>query len=778
MARKRHEQAAARATKHHASRVAVLAGPWLGMVPVFIAGAAFHALWGQSAALPWLTIVGTLIVGLLTWLAVAVSRGRDRSPVAVGHAALTTVGVGGWILTAMIIGVWEWRTEDWNPAILGWVIPAALVVLVVVGLLARSWPLGAGLAALLCVGAYCSSIVQFTHPTIDLWLILAVLVGLSWNIRMAPKAHEEESDPAAIGPGRLGKQLMASLGLEGSNLRVKSHDENRVNGALELAAGEHTVKDAQGVREKLAGAVGVPANRVTMVEDDEDPNLVHTTIMRRDVLKQVVAWPGPSRPGATVFEPYNMGVCSDGSVSEKYVAMREGAEHELQMGTTGSGKTSGSLVEVAEAMSRRESATIVIDFVKGIMNFGCLADGLSKFIIDRKTAEKFFRSLPKVIAARGNFLGARKYKAWEPGCGLTFLTVQVEEASFLVEFDNIDEVAKAARQVGIRLVWSTQRSIHTEMSTTLRAMLTSTTCYGVGDDFDSGILPEEVEAAGADPFKWKNTRRGYHYFVQGGMDVPMQVKAMPRRQYRLFAQEEAAAEGLAGQVLTAEEHARSCNPDPLDQCTVEAFGDWFKNLPSPAEVVAAHTSKYGFLEEEGSTEQMPAPAQGVPAPRDPVNTASQAPAAAAGSQATTGQEDTNMDDDEAIDYEEAVAQDGAEGGVEIEDPAPDMEIDINAEMPESPAELAFGPPESERAPEVSTDELRQMVRARIDEFERNGHESIRPRDFADLYTPPGKVRSHGWFRKEFKRLEQDGRLTYDAESGAWTIQAAAQLAAV
>src|SRR5262249_2661425 len=149
----------------------------------------------------------------------------------------------------------------------------------------------------------------------------------------------------------------------------------------------------------------------------------------------------------------------------------------------------------------------------------------------------------------------------------------------------------------------------------------------------SGVLPEEVEAAGANPFKWGNRKRGYHYFVQGGMDVPMQQKAMPRRTYRLFAEEEAAKEGLTGQVLTAEEHARACNPDPLDDVTVDAFGEWYRNLPPAAEVVRMHKAKFGGVLLEAADAEQAAP-ESVPAPREPVTPASQAPAASAGSQKT------------------------------------------------------------------------------------------------------------------------------------------------
>ncbi|WP_158895999.1 hypothetical protein [Amycolatopsis anabasis] len=754
MARRRDETVAAaareRVTKHHVSRIAMLAGPWAGMVPVFFAGVGSHALWGGSSELPWMSAAASVIVLLFTWLAVRTSRGWDRSAIAVGHAAVTTVLIGGWITMAMITGVWEW-TGAWTPGVLRWLIPTAVVVPLVVGLLTKSWQIGTGFAVLLCVGTYCFTIVRFVHPTIDLWLILAVLVGLSWNIRLAAKGDGD----SAAGPGKLGRQLMASLGMAGSDLRVQRHDENRVTAALELAPGEQTAADAQGVREKLAGAVGIPTHRVTMVPDDEDPNRVETTLMLRDVLKHPIPWPGPSRPGGTVFEPYIMGVCSDGTASEKYVAMVEGTEQELEIGTTGSGKTMNGLVEVAEAISRRESATIVIDFVKGIMNFGCLAAGLYKFIVDRPTAERFFRELPRAIKRRGNYLGSRGYTEWRPGCGLTFLTVRVEEASFLVDFANIDQVAKAARQVGIRLIWSTQRPIHTEMSTVLRAMLTTTTCYGVGDDFDTGVLPEDVEAAGADPFKWKNTRRGYHYLIQGGMDVPLRKKAMPRRGFRPYSEAEAAREGLTGKVLTLDQHARSCNPDPLDDVTVDSFGAWFRNLPAPLEVVRAQQVQFGWLADD-TTDRIPAPQQ-VPPPREPDDPA--------GSGEQFGES-----------YEEAVEQDGAAGGTEVEDPAPEVKTDMETPLPDSPADIQFGSPGD--GPECSTEEVRKMVADRIAELEQSGRETVRPRDFASLYNRPKskRIRSHGWFSKELRKLEKAGRLRYDAQQGAYVIQPAEELA--
>src|SRR5699024_3886605 len=101
-------------------------------------------------------------------------------------------------------------------------------------------------------------------------------------------------------------------------------------------------------------------------------------------------------------------------------------------------------------------------------------------ITDVQLGHQIIKTLKHVIKARTDYLGARGYKAWAPGCGLSFLVLQIEEASIFLEDldpDEIKAVAKAARSAGLALKLSLQRPSHDELDTTARSQFGGVACY-------------------------------------------------------------------------------------------------------------------------------------------------------------------------------------------------------------------------------------------------------------------------------------------------------------
>lgn len=641
--------------------------PWVLVLLVLAAGASAHAAWGSGPALPWVTAAMTPVVGGLAWLGWTVARARQVGPAGRAHVAGTVAVTGLWLLAATVVGPLE-------------------------------------------------------RPVLDLWGFLGAVGAVSWNLRLAlhrPASSRRDEDDDLTTPRKAGRALMASVGMRGTELHPTHADGNRVSGALELASGQHTVDDAQKRAGQLAAALEVPRGGVRFTEDPNNAGRGEFSFTVRDVLAKPTAWPGPSAVGGTVFDTIPMGLYETGAVLRKTIADRSGAKHELIQGTTGAGKSSGSKVEVCELMTRREVGIIVVDTVKGIQTFGAAARGLAGFITSEALARRFMKRLMVVIKAHTDYLGARDMTAWVPGCGLTFLVIQLEEAGILLQElgDEFTSVALAARSAGIALKVSLQRPSHDQMPTTARAQLGTISCYGMGADDPVCMLPESAQDAGADPRRWGDRQPGCVYVAGTGITVA--EASTPLRTYDVDGD-------APGEVMARVAAEYGPRMTPLSQVTIDALGDVWRDMVPPVELVAR--AKAAAL-----------------------------PAAPASSRALAMVPGADQEDDQ--DVRTLTAE---EMGVSTPDPDPEVTGSIDDDLESVGTDVAFGPTPAE----VSPAEARRAVSDRLGEIERGGRDTVRVPDFADLVT--AGLRSRAWFRKELLRLADAGRLV-DEGDGVFRI---------
>ncbi|MGH3097925.1 MAG: hypothetical protein ACRDMV_18235 [Streptosporangiales bacterium] len=625
--------------------------PWMMLPLLLLVGFLAHLAWGSSSSLPLISaVMGVAVTGvsLVAWTVAA--RHHVPGPL---HIVGTVAAAGMWIVLATVIG-------------------------------------------------------PVTHPVGDMLGLLGAFAAFSWNVRIG-LARPTREDGEAKTPGAHAKALLSSLGVKGAKMQATEVNEARIAGTLQLD-GQSTVEDAQKRAPQLATALQVPKAGVRFTEDPTNAGQAQFTVALRDVLKESTPWPGPSAVRGTAFDPIPMGLYETGEVMLKTLADADGAKHELTQGITGSGKSSGTKIELAEDMTRRELGIIVIDPVKGLQSFGRAARGLSKLIIDEDKGRRFLERLPKVIRERADYLGAHGYKGWQPGCGLTYLVVQVEEAStFLADMDDdvVKSIVKAARSVGISVKISLQRPSFDEISTTVRSQLGTVTCYGIGSDDAVCMLPENVQNAGADPRQWGDTQPGCCYIAGTGLSAAQQ--STPLRTYDVTDEQ-------------LEQIANTYGPhmDPIDEITTAAFGTLWARLGDPVELV--DQLKRGIL---GKGDAQPASNDGaVPATSD--NT------------------DNESDDTWTVGEMKLVTP----------DPAPEVAAAIDDEVTGLDVEMQFGPTATS---EVATEDARRAVADRIAEIEQVGNDVITVPDLFELVR--SGMRSRSWFRKELLRLVEVGRLT-------------------
>lgn len=575
------------------------------------------------------------------------------------------------------------------------------------------------------------------------WVTVGLSVVVLWMIRMVMERRDAEAEAAGatVSRGTAAEMFLESaVGAQGHRAQITAATPNYVDVGVDLVESDATVADLKAASNKLAGAAGLAPGSVRFAPTGRAEQY-RMRVVLQDTLISTIPWPGPAYPGRSVFAPYPMGLYEDGELAVKYVADRDGARNQGTFGMTGSGKGNGARIEVAEHISREETSVTVIDTVKGIQTFGPLAEGLDWFILDMAQARALFRRIMRVLQGRFNYLGAQRLDSWRPGCGLMFWPIQVEEASHLdVNPSDAEDLAKACRGAGVRLIWSLQSAQHTQMPVTLRRQLGQHQVYGCNDDFDQDALPDEVTSGGvALPNQWAADHPGRNLLLDKGL--PLERKQTPLRDFGTH-------------VAQLETVARRWGSRPLDKITADLLGDLYANRQRPADMVAAIR-----VQSLGALRPAPAPA----AAQDPPT----APLAAV----------RDTDDDDA-EFEPMTTEELTHMGVIPADPSPELQLsrdDLQRPIPAVPPDqdVPIGepaPPGGYVPTAEDTAAIRRTVWDRIDQFERAGAMYIAPPDLADLVGVQGpRTRSRGWMRKELMRLEEIGRLRFDPDERKFQI---------
>ncbi|WP_242879970.1 FtsK/SpoIIIE domain-containing protein [Streptomyces mobaraensis] len=478
--------------------------PWLGaaILPP-AAGAATNAMWGQSP----------------------LSAGLASAALAVGGAALSTVT---WKVAGGSNSFRRFRRVQATASVaagMGWLTCAT-----------AAGPVG--------------------HPMIDLWLLGGGLFAASWNVRQVLRnAHDETEDTTGGGLGRLAE----AIGWEKVKVTdAKGSGKGTVTASVEVEPGA-TVEVAQQGAPRLAAALRVPPSGVVVTPDPDDAGRGRLALRVADLLKDGVDFVPPERLGMLPTEPIPVGLYADGEPWTISPFSADILQHLLVMGVTGAGKSEFARGLLVHLMCRRQMAIFLVDVAKGRQSMGHIKDGLDWFVTEAREAKRLVKALPAAIKARADHLADEGLDEWSPRSSLSAVCVWLEEAADLVDFEELDKIARAARSVGLWLVISLQRATWSNISTDVRANLQASLCFGVDQPADATFcLPDRVTDAGAIP-AWGSDRPGYAFAT--GMGIPQERWTM-----------EARSGKTERAVLAALVEAAAAVRDPLDEVTVAALG--------------------------------------------------------------------------------------------------------------------------------------------------------------------------------------------------------------
>lgn len=386
------------------------------------------------------------------------------------------------------------------------------------------------------------------------WIVFGLALCGSWNIRSAIKS-ERRDDPM--------RDFFKDHGLEDTKTTIIENTKDRLKGIIQVKRGKNTIDDAQKYKTHLASLFKAPKNAVRIEPDRNDASKGHFTIVRRDLLNEVIPFE-PNKELTSPNDKFVIGKYETGDPAEFNLhSKRLGAIHMLIQGMNGSGKSEGAKVIFARAFNHKKSALIVVDVTKGNQTLNLARNGIHLIISEEQLAEALFKRFARTIKDRANKLGELNKTKWDEESGLTFLYVHIEEASGLIANNPaFIKMMETARSVGIAITASLQRASYVAIDTAARAQFSAVMCFGVQDIADAQFaLPDDVLDAGADPSVWRNSKPGYAYLVHPEVDQDKWV--VP----------------LRSSLITDEELYEAANAhekEPIDPITMSSLRDIFE----------------------------------------------------------------------------------------------------------------------------------------------------------------------------------------------------------
>jgi HNH endonuclease len=377
----------------------------------------------------------------------------------------------------------------------------------------------------------CLAIVSgLTQLTLFIGLFaIPFLLCLPWSMRAVVRSSQDKENDhlnalfERAGAGQSKVRFKPAAVAAGSKVR-------KIVGKIKMMPGEKTVKDLTNATGRMESAMEIPPGTITITPDEDDASQAHITLSDPRVLRKPIPWPGAGHPGRSIAEPLGVGTWQDGEPVEWPIL----DTHGQVMGMTGSGKSFGACWNVlAEAITRTDVQVFGADITKGQQTLGPFIPALYRLETTKDGAGQMLRDIHAAIRPRTDYLAAKGMQKWEPGCGLTYIIVWLEECPDIIDSLGSSGEArflsslKAARSAGISIFLSLQRASWDQMPTLARSQL-SKWCFGVNDAHDTSFgLTELQQQRDCQPELWGMRHPGMAYLDAPG--IPEDRVSMPMR---------------------------------------------------------------------------------------------------------------------------------------------------------------------------------------------------------------------------------------------------------
>lgn len=416
---------------------------------------------------------------------------------------------------------------------------------------------------------------------IDVWLFGGVAACLGWDLWMHASQHDltrafaAAAEGAGLGPARLIPARQRRAIPSGAGRLPRKQAGVVVHQGVtpaEVAAEATRIEGLTGMR---PGSLSLrPSRSFSGASDYEitDPDLLDGAVL---------PWPGPSRPGGSVADPFRMGAWQDSMPLELLFVP---SFNDMASGGTGSGKTMSYFWNrLAEGVTRAGYACFAADITKMHQFLGPVRDGLHGAATSEEEMLAMLEGLERARVARLAYLARRRMTVWTQDCGLTFLDTDFQECpdifGVLEKLERLSRnkpgspytmktwmtSAKAGRSSGMAVHASLQLGHNTEMPTVARGQLLGRVTFGLATRGEAAVaLTARQIEANCRPELWGATIPGKAYVDLPTLDEAL--IALPAR----FYDWDPARTGRGDQIAAYMSEWRA-EDRPLDEITGEAY---------------------------------------------------------------------------------------------------------------------------------------------------------------------------------------------------------------
>ncbi|OLT29315.1 hypothetical protein BJF83_12075 [Nocardiopsis sp. CNR-923] len=563
------------------------------------------------------------------------------------------------------------------------------------------------------------------RPLMDALIIGGSAAAAIANVHQWARSQGSAEAARTKGAGRIlptFEEVAAKLRIKDIKAKLTADTEMQQRHTLTLENGE-TAESLQNRGKELASAYGVAPGAIRVIEDQSRADRAELVITKKDVMGKLIPWEGlnPDHVGASIADhPLHLGVYEDGEPFTNEITNR----HSLTVGMAGAGKSVYGKVKMVQVAARCDTFTLAVDLAKGRQTLGPIEGAIGWPAYTKKDARLLLEALKRAIKARANHLADQGHSQWVPGCGLSFLYLLVEEAAEVVDFDEIVEVARVARSVGIQLELSLQRATWGNLDTDTRANLGDGLCFGVRDHADASfVLPDYVTEAGCDPSRWRKSKPGAFFAAIEHTDPDRHTVAV-----KAFGPP-STNPAEENKVLKAAADSLPAQDGKLDPVTRAAFGEAY------ARFLEGRTGGAAPLVETASTDEHQ---------EDEIVTA---------------------DHDQEHDEMDPIV-------LTVPDDNPDVVGDLDTEIPPLEEGQDFALPVRKKGTKASAEKARAAMDSLVEEW--GPGRTFKAFDLKAELREMGVERSKSWLYGQLSRLEGDGRLHHE-DDGSWTVLETRQL---
>jgi S-DNA-T family DNA segregation ATPase FtsK/SpoIIIE len=298
--------------------------------------------------------------------------------------------------------------------------------------------------------ALAAAIGPLTSPLPEALAIGTLTLSVPWWANRRRRAKVRVERTIAVWP-----DIAKAVGLAGSEIMSATVDLWGWRARLRLARGQ-IIADVMAKVPAIESGLGTHRNAVRVAPTTDDlANRCELRILDRDPHADAVPWRGPSVTSIT--EPVDLGPFEDAEPCRLLFLRR----HALIGGTTGSGKSGGLNVLLANLVACRDVVIWAID-LKGGMELRPWEPCLDRLATTPEAATRLLADAVAILRARAGSLASIGRREWRPSPQAPALVIVIDEYAELAEqapgaMTHTDTIARLGRAVAVTMAAATQR---------------------------------------------------------------------------------------------------------------------------------------------------------------------------------------------------------------------------------------------------------------------------------------------------------------------------------